>query len=148
VNCELVSEYAKDLVWEGSMGVLDDQVHMFGEQYHRLFRVLGKVELVISDSPIILPVLYDKTKSPSLAALGLEKHLELDNINFFVNRIERYDGSGRYQDERGADEMTKKIKTFLNDSGIKYVDINGDRAAVIYTLQYLLAEKEGLFQGK
>ena len=51
IDCELVTEAAKDIVWEG--GVLD-QYGLFAEQLRRVKRLEGKVDIAITDSPILL----------------------------------------------------------------------------------------------
>jgi len=43
VNAELVTEYAKDVVWGENFSVLDNQPYILGKHYHRLFLLLGKV---------------------------------------------------------------------------------------------------------
>ena len=60
INCELVTEFAKDKVWEESFPVLDDQIHVFGQQYHRQFILDKKVDVIITDSPTLLSIVYAK----------------------------------------------------------------------------------------
>lgn len=38
VNAELVTEFAKDKVWENSVDVLNDQMYVFSKQHHRISR--------------------------------------------------------------------------------------------------------------
>lgn len=57
-NVEYVAEYAKDLTWDQSMPVLDDQVAVFGEQFHRFYRLYGQVDWIVTDSPLILQLYY------------------------------------------------------------------------------------------
>lgn len=59
INCELVSEYAKDLTWERSSVLKGDgQLKILGEQSWRLLRLSGKVDYIITDSPILLNTFY------------------------------------------------------------------------------------------
>ena len=39
IDCEMVTEYAKDKVWEGSPHVLDCQPYIFGKQSFRIHRM-------------------------------------------------------------------------------------------------------------
>lgn len=52
-NCEMALEYAKEKVWEGSLDVLDDQIYLFGEQYHRIKILENKVDIISCDSPFL-----------------------------------------------------------------------------------------------
>ena len=54
INAELVTEFAKDKVWEESKAVFQNQAYIFGKQYFRISRVQDKVDVVITDSPILL----------------------------------------------------------------------------------------------
>ena len=42
VNAELVTEFAKDKVWEGTKAVFENQAYIFGKQYFRISRLEGK----------------------------------------------------------------------------------------------------------
>ena len=68
VNAELVTEFAKDKVWEETKAVFENQAYIFGKQYFRISRLMGKVDVVITDSPILLSVFYNKDN----AVLGKE----------------------------------------------------------------------------
>ena len=61
VNAELVTEFAKDKVWEESKAVFDNQAYIFGKQYFRISRLQDKVDVVVTDSPIILSCYYGRT---------------------------------------------------------------------------------------
>ena len=57
-SAELVTEYAKDKVWEGSINVLRDQIYVFAKQRFRLGRIVGKVEYIVTDAPLLLSMVY------------------------------------------------------------------------------------------
>ena len=59
LNVEMVPEFAKDLTWKKS-GCLDDQVYVFANQNHALYTLLGQVDYIITDSPLILGLHYAK----------------------------------------------------------------------------------------
>ena len=54
INCEYVTEFAKDLVWSERFPEMKDQIYIFGKSYHKLWKLDGKVDVAILDSPLIL----------------------------------------------------------------------------------------------
>lgn len=130
VDCELVREYAKDLVWEKRTKTFEDQIYLFGKQHYRLFSVIGQVKIVITDSPIILAIIYDEEKRDSLLKLVMEEHHKCYNMNILLEREKPYNPNGRNQTEEEAIKVDKKIKTFLDEEGICYYNIKGNSSAV------------------
>ena len=63
ITSEYTGEYAKDLAWEGRLGLRLNQVHIFGEQHDRQFRLGGQVDCIISDSPLLLSSVGNMTQS-------------------------------------------------------------------------------------
>ena len=59
VDCEYVSEYAKDRVWQEDQFPLQHcQLYVTGKQCLKIIRLLGKVDVVVIDSPIALGAMY------------------------------------------------------------------------------------------
>ena len=50
VDCELVTEFAKDKVWEESTEVFKCQPYIFAKQLFRQSRVKDKVDVIVTDS--------------------------------------------------------------------------------------------------
>ena len=50
INAELVTEFAKDKVWEETKAVFESQAYIFGKQYLRISRLVGKVDVASTES--------------------------------------------------------------------------------------------------
>lgn len=59
VNCELVTEFAKDKVWEKNNTALDNQIYIFAKQQYRIARCADKVDVIVTDSPLFLSAFYN-----------------------------------------------------------------------------------------
>ena len=129
INCEMVREYAKEKVWENSMDLLDNQLYVFSKQYHRQFVLRDKVDIVITDSPLLLSMVYGKNKTDLFHQLVLERFNEYDNMNFYLIRNKPYHESGRYQTESQAKVLDKIILDILINNNIKFTMIDGDEEA-------------------
>jgi len=128
INCELSLEFAKDKVWEESYKVLDDQFYVFGKQYHKLFRLKNKVEVIITDSPLIISMHYNKTPSEYFNKLIVEQYNTFNNLLFFINRGNTYQTEGRLQTKEESEMIDSDIKNILSEYDIKYSEISCENA--------------------
>ena len=139
LNCELVTEYAKDLVWDESYKMLLDQLLIFAQQNHRLRRLEGKVDVVITDSPILLSIVYNKAYNPygsynkDFNDFIMDTFNRYDNMNYFLKRTKKYNPIGRLQTEEEAKAIDIKIKSLLDFYNIGYTEIeyNDDTVDII-----------------
>ena len=132
VSCEYVSEYAKEVTWEQTHKLLENQIHVFSEQFRRQYRLLGQVDYVITDSPLLLNTVYfnyylEKNQgkdwfNPKYQELCRnffnQTFNQFDNLNYFITRNKEYDKRGRNQDFAEALGLDYKIWEALR--GIKY----------------------------
>lgn len=125
VNAELISEFAKDKVWEESRNALRDQLFIFANQSHKLWCVNGKVDVVVCDSPLFLSLFYGDKQPKSFSKLVMDIYNLYDNMNFYINRAKPYNMAGRVQTEKESDEIAIKIKELLVSSNIPFIDCNG-----------------------
>jgi len=123
ISVELVTEYAKDLTWDESFGVLKDQVLVFAEQRHRLLRLAGKVKYVVTDSPMLTSVLYAGDELRYFSGLVWEAQAAWPSMNYVLHRVKRYEQAGRTQTEQEAIEIDKKVEHMLQ--GIGYTGVPG-----------------------
>lgn len=120
INCELAFEFAKDLTWEKRDYTFNNQIYIFGEQHHRVYRLLGQVDVVITDSPILLTPVYDTEKRASLEQLVLEEHSKMWTYNVFLKRLKSYNPIGRRHDEDHAHKIDKKVLEILDRTNQSY----------------------------
>lgn len=131
IDCELAAEYAKDLVWEKRHKTFENQVYIFGKQHHRIFRLLGQVQVVITDSPLLLTPLYDSESRFSLKQLVLEEYEKCENLNILIQRKKDYNPNGRLHTKSQARTIDDKIERFLLENHIEYFLVDGNKQGVI-----------------
>ena len=128
INCELVGEVAKDITWEHNMTALSCQEYVFGKQSYRLARCRNDVDVIVTDSPLPLTIIY--TQNPAikkpLADLVMAVFDSYDNINFFINRTKPYNPKGRNETEEESNAISEEIKELYKSLNISYTEINGD----------------------
>ena len=128
VNCELVTEFAKDKVWEQNNTALANQVYVFAKQYYRLSRCADKVDVVITDSPLALSPFYNKDKDihEPLKLLARRIAEKYNNLNYFVKRVKKYNPIGRLETEEESNQKAIGLKNMLDEYDMKYKVIDGD----------------------
>ena len=124
-NVEMVSEFAKDLVYENRIDTMKDELYIFAKQNHRLFRVKDKVDIIITDRPLPLTCVYDEVygrNDKSLHELVRNTFNEYKNINIFLEfNKDNYKTEGRLQDKDEALELHNKIGQELIKTGEDYL---------------------------
>lgn len=112
-NCEMVTEFAKDLVYENRMDTMKDELYIFAKQNHRLFRVKDKVDIIITDRPLLLTCIYDSLyghNDKDLHQLVRTTFNRYNNINIMLIPTDvDYKTEGRLQDEEESDKISDLI---------------------------------------
>lgn len=138
VRCELVTEYAKELVYDENWSDLKKQLHVLAEQERRQRRLLGKVDFIVTDSPLLLGIAYVSDTIDQHAvnesARSLWSHYR--NINFLIQRAKPYVAYGRTQSEDEAREIDRKLveEVFRNET---LLPVRGDETAARNALESL-----------
>lgn len=138
VNCEMSLEYAKRKVWEKSSHVLADQVYVFGKQYHTQRDLEGQVDVVLTDSPLLMSKIYNSEFGENLDNLVLQQHRQFNNANIFLKRVKPYNPSGRLQTEDQAKEIDDNVKALLVSLGESYVEFDGSEEQAPIIAKYIL----------
>lgn len=92
-NVELITEYAKECVYENKLKTMQDQVYLLAKQYHKLKNALDHNDILITDSPLLLSCIYFKynnlhtiidEKIFNSFVFELNKSLNCKQINFLL----------------------------------------------------------------
>lgn len=131
IDCELITEFAKELVWEERSETFKNEIYIFAKQFHRIFRVVGKVDVIVTDRPLILSLYYNQKygggRFNKLNDLVLEQHNRFNNFNIYLNRVKKYNSNGRNQSEKESDNMGIEIKAMLDKYGVPYCMFDGKK---------------------
>lgn len=128
-RAELVTEFAKDKVWGDHSEALRDQIYMFANQHHRMFVLEDKVEVIITDSPVLLSLHYGKDNtSDAFKKLVNETHSNMDTLNFFLQRGDGHPfvQSGRIQNLEESVSIDLSLKSLLLSNRVSFKEI-GDQ---------------------
>lgn len=108
-SVELVQEAAKESAW------VKHPIHqpdVFYEQARRVDRLMGVVDVVITDSPLALSGHYGGERWRSIGnAIYRLWHLEHSVWKLFLHRTKAYDPRGRYQTEMEAKLIDDQLRT-------------------------------------
>jgi hypothetical protein len=145
VNAELVTEFAKDKVWEESKAVFNNQAYIFGKQYFRISRCADKVDVVITDSPLLLSVVYnnDDVLGEEFNAVVRKVMNSYDCRNFYLVRTKDYNPVGRFQTESESDAIADEIQDLLATEEIDYRIATGDKAGYDSIVDAIMKDLEG-----
>ena len=140
VNVEYVQEYAKKLVWLERWDDLNNQYSVSRKQYDVLKALDDKVDVIITDGPLVHGFYYVKYNKDNVSSKKKTKESirrwvnEFDNENYFLDRGDYpYETEGRYQTEKEAKEVDEEIFLSLicEDIEIKRVISNSKTAKMI-----------------
>lgn len=131
INAELVTEFAKDKVWEESVEVFNNQAYIFGEQYFRISRCQNKVDVIVTDSPLILSAFYNHNDllGEKFNSLIVDVFNSFDSLNYFLLRDKPYNSIGRFQSETESDALVEPMECMLKKYGIRYKTKKGNISA-------------------
>ena len=134
---EMAPEFAKEKVWEESYKTLEDQIYVFAKQLHKINRLIGKVDIIICDSPLPFSLIYDKTKNEKFASLVMDQFNSFTNLNFFITRSTSYITKGRLQTEEESKQIDEEILKVLETWQIPYETVGKDESLYLIMSEIL-----------
>ncbi len=136
-DVENVSEFAKELVWENNIAAFNDRLYMHAMQNHRLFQMKGKLDYIITDSPLILTSIYNNFYLKDTQSANYNEMIECvvdetwnlyNNVTYLIERETDYNTVGRRENASEALEIDNRIKEYLNKHNIPYKILKVDEA--------------------
>ncbi len=126
-TAEYVPEYAKELVYEKNWVILDgsleNQRQILAEQSHRLERLQGQVDFIVTDAPLLLNSIYCSKEelTPAHSAYVKALYEKNENFNIFINRDkEHFEAEGRLHNLEESMEKDNEIRSLLKENEIFY----------------------------
>ena len=120
LNVELSPEYVKPKLFEENSYVFKDQLYCFAKQNKKLREMVGKVDFIITDSPLLMSLVYNQNEVPLFNDLVLEYYNTYDNMNFLLKRNHTYHKEGRIQTEQESDVVGDELEEYLKKYNIEY----------------------------
>jgi hypothetical protein len=135
-SIELVTEYAKDMVYDGQGELLrggKHQSYIFARQHYRIQRLVGHVDWAVTDGPMLLTLVYMDPNAPDAEALTIMAktgHTLYDNHNFYLVRPDTFQQYGRVHDETESRSIDRKILSMLEENNVPYTVVETGPTAV------------------
>ena len=128
INAELITEFAKDKVWENNSEVFKNQAYLFGKQSYRISRCKDKVDVIVTDSPLPLSIFYNTGEflTENFNKSVMDVFNSYNNLNFLLLRTKPYNPIGRHQSEEESDALKQPMVQLLKERGISYIEVDGD----------------------
>lgn len=126
IDCEYVSEFAKDKVWEDNSEVFANQFYLSGKQSFKISRCFGKVDIIITDCPIAMACAYSTSEKLNEAILEEFGKYGTRNINAFIRRDKEYNPNGRNQSYVEAKSIDETIQSLLTNNSLPYLSFYGN----------------------
>ena len=147
-DVEYVQEFAKTLTWEKNYEGLKHQSYVTGVQMYTQNMLLNQVQVVITDSPILIGLMYYNESSPKIKwafeTFVIESFKAQNNINFFIKRNDYYTNVGRRRTKEEAIKIDERIQQLFQENNIQYhtIDANNDGLEVSLKLVLETLNKE------
>lgn len=140
-NVELVREYIKEWAHENRKPGKFDQLFILGNQSRNEGHLYGKMDILITDSPLLLIPFYEQflihTSIVEPTVLNFMKYAEQNGVtylNFWLERLDTFDTRGRYETAEQAKEIDFQLRSWLESKSIKLIDLpksHEDRVRIV-----------------
>lgn len=125
IKVEYVDEYAKELTWNQSFKLMENQRMIFANQHQKFFRLKDTIDVCVTDAPLFNSIVYSgkNDKNKTFHADVFNEFMEYQNLNFFLKRETKYQEHGRSQKLEDAIKVDEEVLRCLKWFKVPYVEI-------------------------
>lgn len=150
MSVELVREYIKEWIWDKRPLGIYEQLYITAKQLRRVTSFLGKVDYIITDSPVWLNSFYSRKYGTQHIHEGCEamckayyqqvKSSGHRFLNLWQTRAGKYEQAGRASNEQQARIADVEMKKYFKDKGLLFTEQRGTTAELEIIAYYLTKE--------
>lgn len=141
VNAELTPEFAKFLVWDERVNTLKNQIYTTAKQFYMMNALKDKADVVITDSPVLLGVVYspDYPDSWHSTIKWCHEQVSTPGLDFFISRSTPFQPIGRAHTEEQSRKLDGNIRLLLlqEDIDVAYVELS----TAVEVISHAITEK-------
>lgn len=150
IHSELIREYVKGWAHAGNIPNGYDQVYLFGKQARFESQLYGKVDVLVTDSPLLICGFYEhwhlKRELSTPSVHNFIKYAEENGViylNFWLENYIHFDPRARFEDEASSKAIHSEMKQWLIGQGLNLIKVGvPDRERAAFIVDYLLKIKE------
>lgn len=132
-----IEEYATECSFEQDWETIRNQSKVMAEQERRQARLVGQVDWIVTDSPLVLSNIY------ASGAFDTQEFRDevwrrfdaYNNVNIWIERVQPYQEYGRHHTESQAREIDERLKNMMN--GKLDFSVKGDVEAPHKVISFL-----------
>ena len=127
---ELITEYAKQLVYSDRKHTFEAQEYIFAKQLSKIRDLQrNNIEWAVTDSPLLLSMVYPKDFMGDFWDQGLIDSFsnfvylvnnKYNNINYFIERRKLYQKFGRHHTEEESKELDTRVLDMLKENSVDF----------------------------
>lgn len=123
VSAAYVTGYAKELMWNDPGnplldGSVESQKTLLQVQNQRLLRLQGRVDIVVTDSPLMLCGIYAAAPDSALDELVMDAHNSYNNYNLLITRDNSYLTARHTQELQKNTALDEKVADYIEKKDI------------------------------
>ena len=113
---------------------------MFGKQLFRITKCQDDVDVIVTDSPLFLNILYNHSEllGEDFNKLVIKIFKSYNNMNFFLARVKPYNPVGRNQTEEESDKLSNILYQLMEKYNIDYTKLQGNKSSYDFICRKVL----------